>query len=74
MVRVDLIQQDHDFFAQAQGSGVAGRRRAVRQQNKAERTQQSGESQPHVGSKALLSAAETPNRFPSSEDGDWLQF
>lgn len=50
VVGVDLIQQSHDFFAQADRSGVAGRGRAVRQPHKAEETQESGRSQPHVGS------------------------
>lgn len=49
MVRVYFIQQSHDFFAQVERSGVAGRRSAVRQPHKAEETHESGESQPHVG-------------------------
>ena len=49
MVRVNLIQQSHDFFAEAERSGVAGRRRALRQPHRAEETHEGGESQPHVG-------------------------
>lgn len=45
---VYFIQQDHDFLGQAQRSGIAGRRRAIREPHKAEETQESGESQPHV--------------------------
>lgn len=50
---MDLVQQSHGFFAQVQRSGVAGRRRAVRQANRAEDAQEGGESQPHVGSEAM---------------------
>lgn len=53
VVLVDLVQQSHGLFAQLQRSGVAGRRRAVRQANRAEDAQEGGESQPHVGSEAM---------------------
>lgn len=53
VVLVDLVQQSHGFFAQVQRSGVAGRRRALRQANRAEDAQEGGESQPHVGSEAM---------------------
>lgn len=51
LVRVDLIQQSHDFFAQAERSGVAGRGRALRQTDQAEEeAHESAESlQPHDG-------------------------
>lgn len=41
--RVDLVQQGHDFFAEAERSGVAGRRRAARQAQEAAETQKSCE-------------------------------
>lgn len=41
--RVDLVQQSHDFFAEAERSGVAGRGRAVRQPEKAPESQKSCE-------------------------------
>lgn len=41
--RVDLVQQSHDFFTEAERSGVAGRRRAVRQPEKATESQKSCE-------------------------------
>lgn len=40
--RVDLVQQSHDFFAEAERPGVAGRRGAARQPEKAAESQQSG--------------------------------
>lgn len=38
--RVDLVQQGHDLFAEAERSGVAGRGRAGRQAQEAAETQQ----------------------------------
>lgn len=58
MVGVYLIQQSHDFLAQAERSGVAGRRRAVRQPHKAEEAREGGGSQPHVGSGEAAGAAQ----------------
>ncbi len=57
MVSVYFIQQSHDFFAQADRSGVAGRGCAVQQPHKAAETHESGDSEPHVGKNTVLRAA-----------------
>lgn len=54
--RVDLVQQGHDFFAEAESSGVAGRRRAARQAQQAAETQESRELH---GSEAPRTVART---------------
>lgn len=81
MVGVYFIQQSHDFFAQAERSGVAGRRRAVRQPHKAEEAHEGGESQPHVGydeaAVALLRTASSccdTQQCLTSKEEDLLQF
>lgn len=45
---MDLIQEGHDFFAQVERSGVAGRRSAVTLKHGAEEAEESHQSQPHV--------------------------
>lgn len=89
MVRVYFIQQSHDFFAQAERPGVAGRGRALRQPHKAEETHNGGQSQPHVWvvnaaaaaaadrdlpPAAAAAAARTANQVSNSTEEDLLQF
>lgn len=56
---MNLIQQSHDLLAEAQGSGVAGRRRAVRRPRQPEEEQQRDQTPIHGSCSGLRPAAAT---------------